>query len=438
MTLLLALLFAAPIEGRKTTARDLAVDVQRYELPNGLTVLLAPDKTGSSVFVNTAFRAGTVFEPPGTSGMAHLVEHIMFAGPTPETDYGAMFERRRARFINASTDFETMAFQSEVPADELPFALWVAADRLGTIPPLVDDKVVERNRRIVLEERAIRDVDAPYGLPHEKLFAKLFAQPHPLHGGPIGVVSELEHVTAREVRDFATTYLVPANGFVTVVGRFDPAEARKLIEQTLGRLPAGKRAPTPSFPPLQQSLVDTTQEVVSREPAVMLGWRFPLPHDEATALGLGAQLFSFLTDGAWGMRLDAELLENEGESEFFLDLVVPYDEPASAVQSDAEGFVRILTRTVMPLELYLAANVVLDRIALFDLDTIEGRTMRLTRLERLFGSKVSVAEDAAAHWYVDPSAIRDLSRAILDSPRVTINARPVRPRPARVPKVHRL
>jgi hypothetical protein len=137
------------------------------------------------------------------------------------------------------------------------------------------------------------------------------------------------------------------------------------------------------------------------------------------------------------MRLGAGLLENESESMFLVQLVVPYDEPVSAMQSDAEGFVRFLTRTVMPLELYLAANVQLDRIALFDLDTTLGRAQRLVRLERLFRSRVTVAEDAAQHWNIDPSAVRDLSRNILESPKVVLHARPTRPRPARVAKRQR-
>ena len=436
LTILLALP-ALATEGRKTTARDLSLDVIRYELPNGMVVLLAPDKTGSSVLVTTSFRAGTLYEPGGTSGMAHLVEHIMATGPTPDTDYAALLERRRSRFFNAFTDFETMEFQAMVPAEELPAALWVSADRLGAIPPLVTDAVVERNRKIVLQERAIRDVDAPYGIPREKLFSKLFAAPHPLHGSVIGNVDELKAVKGDDVRRFASTLLVPANGILTIVGRFEVDQARRLIDETLGRLPPGRRAETPRFPPLQQGLVDTAEEIVSRDPAVVLAWRFPLPHDEAVTLALGAQLFSFMTDGAWGMRLGADLLENESESTFMLHLIVPYDEPVSAMQSDAEGFVRFLTRTVMPLELYLAANVQLDRIALFDLDTSFGRASRMVRLERFSKMKVSVAEDASRHWNIDPGAVRDLSRGILDAPKVILHARPTRPRPARVVKKHR-
>jgi predicted Zn-dependent peptidase len=381
--------------------------------------------------VEMTFRAGTLHEPPGRSGMAHLVEHVMASGPTPETDYDGLLERRRARYFNASTEFETMAFQTLVPAEELPLALWVTADRLGSLPPLIDDALVERNRRVVLQERNLRDVDAPYGIPRERLFARLFAAPHPLHGSVIGTVEELERVNAADVRAFVSRLLVPANGILTVVGRFDPAGARSLIEQHLGRLPAGQRSPVPAFPSLQQGSALTADEVVSREPSVALAWRFPIPHDEAIALGLGAQLLSFMTDGAWGMRLDAFLQEGEAESVFLVALTVPWDEPASVVQSDVDGFIRLLTRKEMPLDLVQAANVVLDRIALFDLETLAGRSHRLTRLERLFHNRISVSSDCSAHWRLDPSEIRNMAQSFLEGPKVVLHARPTRPRPAR-------
>lgn len=419
-------------EGRKTSARDLAVKVQRVVLPNGLVVLLAPDPGDTSVLVWMTFRAGALFEPPGRSGMAHLVEHVMMTGATPGTDYAGLLERRHARYLNATTDIETMQFQTVVPAEELPLALWVAADRLGSLPALVEAGDVERERRVVLQERAIRDVDAPYGLVREQLFSHLFAAPHPLHGSVIGQVDELEKVTVADVSAFVGRYLVPANAILTVVGRFDPQEALRLIEDGLGRLPAGQRAKAPVLAPLSVGKVAASSEKVAREPAVTMAWRFSIPHQQAVALGLGAQLLSFLTDGAWGMRLSAGLQENEAESLFALDLTVPYDEPASAVQSDADGFLRMLTLRQMPLDLVLSANVALDRIALFDLDTLEGRAQRLTRLERLVGPGADVAEDCAAHWWLDPAEVREIAGGFLSAPRVIMHARPVRPRAARV------
>jgi predicted Zn-dependent peptidase len=419
-------------EGRKTSVKDLAVAVQRVVLPNGLVVLLAPDATDAGVLVWMTFRAGTLYEPPRRSGLAHVVEHVMAAGVTPPTDYAALLERRRARYFNATTDMETMQFQTVVPPEELPLALWVAADRLGSLAPLVDDELVEHHRRVVLQERAVRDVDAPYGPMREQLFSTLFAEPHPLHGSVIGTVEELHEINGADVRAFVGSLLVPANAILTIVGRFDAQAALRLVEDGLGRLPAGQRAKPPLLVPLYRGKVAGAAEKIAREPAVTIGWRFAIPHQQAVALGLGAQLLSFMTDGAWGMRLSAALQENEVESLFTLDLTVPYDEPASVVQSDADGFLRMLTRRQMSPDLVLAANVVLDRIALFDLDTLEGRAERLTRLERLVGARADVADDCAAHWWLDPAEIRAIADGFLDAPRVTMHARPIHPRAARV------
>src|SRR5438105_8458857 len=121
-----------PGEGRRTTARDFSVDTQRFELTNGLIVLLAPDRGFSNVLVWTPFRAGTLREPAGRSGLAHLVEHLMATGPTAQTDYQTLLETRGARHFNASTDFETMQFETVVPAAELQRVDPGARDRDGS------------------------------------------------------------------------------------------------------------------------------------------------------------------------------------------------------------------------------------------------------------------------------------------------------------------
>jgi predicted Zn-dependent peptidase len=420
-----------PGEGRKTKGRDFAVQVQKVKLPNGLVVLLAPDPTDSRVLVRMTFLAGTLYEPPARSGMAHLVEHAMANGPTPETDYAALLERRRSSYFNGATDFETMRFEVIVPPEELPAALWVAADRLGSVPPLIDAAGLERHRRVVLQERAFRYVDAPYGLVQEQLFKRLFPAPHPLHGGVSGISSELAQVTPDDVRAFASAYLVPANAILTVVGRFDPAQARQWIDDGLGRMAGGVKAQSPAVAPFGREQVESKEERISREPRVTLAWRLQgIGHDAAVTLELGAMLLSLLTDGAWGMRVSAGMMEQSAESLFLLDLTVPYDEPAKVVQDDAEGFLRQLTGREMSFELLQVANLWLDRRALFDLDSLDGRGESVERVERLFSSRLSVSQDLEGHWALDPVTVHDTARSILRAPKVILHARPTRPRPA--------
>lgn len=419
--------------GRKTTRQELSVEVERLELQNGLVVLLAPDPAVASVAVWMSFGAGAIHEPPGRSGLAHLAEHLMFSGPTPETDYQALLEGRRARHLNASTGYDAMIFQVVLPAEELPAALWVMADRLGTLPGLVDDAQVERHRRVVLEERAIRAVDEPYGLVGEQLLRRLYAAPHPLHAGVIGAPAQLAAVTGGEVRAFVAERLVPANAVLAVVGRFDPAEARRLVEDGLGRLPGGRRSRPPPLPPPSEEYVDQRAEPLSREPRVTMAWRFPgMPHADAVALELGGQLLTLLTDGAWGMRVSAGLHEYVGETTFRMDLTVPYDEPMAALHRDADGFLRMLTVREMPVEHLLTANLLLDRRALFDLDTLEGRAGALVHFERFGGARLTVGDHLSWHWKLDRMVVRDAARVHLRQPKVVMHARPTRPKPARL------
>jgi zinc protease len=418
---------------RKTTRQQLSVEVERLELPNGLVVLLAPDQGVSSVAVWMTFQAGAIHEPPGRGGMAHLVEHVMASGPTPETDYAAILEGRRARYFNASTGLDHMSFEAVVPAEELPAALWVAADRLGRLPALIDAPLVEHHRRIVVQERALRVVDAPYGLVEEQFFGRLYPAPHPLHAGVAGAPGELARVGADEVRAFVAELLVPANAVLVVVGKFDPRAARRLVEEGLGRLPGGRRARPPVLPPPGGEFVDKREAPLSREPRVTMAWRLPgLPHDDAVALGLGAQLLSLLTDGAFGMRLSAGLAEYAGEAAFMLELTVPHGEAMPVIHRDAEGFLRFLTVREMPVEHILAANLLLDRLALLDLEALEGRAEALTWFERFGGGRLALGDHLGFHWKLDRVAIRDVARTHLRGPNVVMHARPTHPRAARL------
>jgi predicted Zn-dependent peptidase len=326
-----------------------------------------------------------------------------------------------------------MTFEAVVPAEELTAALWVAADRLTILPALIDDAAVARNRKVVLEERAMTDVDVPYGLFHDHVLRKVFKAPHPLHAGVMGTPDELSRVTAADVRRFVAERLVAANGILTVVGRFEPGATLARIEELFGGLPAGVAARPPRLPPLDLGLIDKAQEPLGRCPRVAMAWRFPAlaPEDDA-ALALGAQLLTLLTDGAWDMRLSAELARYDGENLFFLELSVPYDEPMSVVHADADGLLRQLTHKEMPVELVWNANLALDRVAVDQLDSVAGRAALLTGLEHQYGGRYRVADLLGWHWLLEASAIRDTARTLLSGPSVVVHARPTHPRPARV------
>jgi zinc protease len=247
-----------------------------------------------------------------------------------------------------------------------------------------------------------------------------------------GAPAELETVGPEEVRAFVEGHLVPANAVLVVAGRFDPAEARRLVEDGLGRLPPGRRPAPPRLPPPAGGYVDRRAEPFAREPRVSLAWRLPgLAHDDGLVLQLGAGLLSFMTDGAFGMQVEAWLEEYGGEAVFQLDVTVPYDESMLGMENDAEAFLRYLTHREMPVELLRAAHLGLDRSALFALDDVARRARLLTWLEHLPPPRLSVGQHLGWHWRIDRMVLRDRARIHLRQPKVVMHARPVRPKAAR-------
>ncbi len=421
---------------RRTTLVDLTPRYERHVLPNGLVVLLDPDPTASGVVVDQSFFAGTVFEPPRASGLAHLVEHLMVTGRTGETDYEGLLASRGAWDFNALTTPDVMTFRVVVPPHELPLALWVAADRLGTLPAQLDDAELARHRRIVLEERALRVEDVAYGNATAELFRSLFAAPHPLHGMVIGTPDELASISAAEARAYIGRYLVPANGVLTLVGRFDPAVARDWVERTVGRLPPGARAEPPQLTPRAgPEVTASVPEPRSRRPRVTFAWRFgELPRDTADALEFGAQFLALYTDGAFGIDVDAGFEEFLGGGLFRIDVTMAHDKSKQASRDDAEGLLRYLTRAPAPDDLFAATLLAWDRLVMLQLDSPRARAALLLRLERS-----GVGPDAAGrfnerHWTLHPFTLQPVARKALDAGRYTLHARPLHARPPRKPR----
>jgi zinc protease len=114
-----------------------------------------------------------------------------------------------------------MVFEIIVPPEQLPLALWVTAERMGRMPHALDPKILDRERNVVLSERALTLLDRPYGQVDRVVWATLFPHPHPLHAMVIGTPKDLASVTVADAKTYAERYLTPANGILTIVGNFE-------------------------------------------------------------------------------------------------------------------------------------------------------------------------------------------------------------------------
>ena len=220
--------------------------IERYELPNGLRVILSEDHRQPVVAVNIWYNVGSRNEREGRTGFAHLFEHMMFQGSAnvPDTAHIAHVERVGGS-MNGSTWLDRTNYFETMPSDRLELALWLESDRMALLLPALTQEKLDNQRSVVQNERRWRVDNQPYGDWDERLQALVYPQDHPYHHSVIGSMEDLDAATLDDVREFFRTYYAPNNAVLTLCGDFDPQRARELVERYFGDIPRG-----PEVPPL--------------------------------------------------------------------------------------------------------------------------------------------------------------------------------------------
>ncbi len=419
---------------RRSNAADLTPRFERYVTANGLVVVLSPDPLANGVVVDLSFAAGAVYHPAGKAGLAHLVEHVFASGSTPETNYRELLEQRGAVGFNALTTFDRMSFRVTVPPEELPLALWVNADRLGSLGPALTQEELSRHQRVVLQERLHRIDDAPYGGNGVALMRALFPEGHPLRAGVMGAHDEIASLTLADVTGFQSRLMVPANGVLVLTGNFEPAVARAWVEKTLALLPPGKAAGPP--PPTPSRTVETrvaVKEELGRRPMVTLAWTFSDPITEVCeSLEFGSLLLTIYTDGFVGMNVGSTLMQYTGGAVFMINVAMPHATGKLEAAGNAEVVFRYLSQVTMPSDLVRATLLAWDRNLMELLESNDARATLLTQLEVRPPDPIYGLVSGERHWSITPQRIQDIAGAALRGKRVEIQSRPTRPLPPRL------
>ncbi len=258
----LALLLAAILLATPATARSPApppatqapaplselvarVDIpyEQFTLSNGLRVVVHTDRKAPIVSVNVWYHVGSVDEPVGRSGFAHLFEHIMFRGSEhSRMDHFKPLEEAGGTQFNGTTDFNRTNYFQTVPTPALDLALFLESDRMGWLLPALDEKVLASERDIVLNEK--RDGEnQPGGLLFPALLAALFPPDHPYSIPAIGREPDLRAAGVDDAKRWFGTHYGPNNAVLVLAGDIDAKTARPMVERWFGQIPPG---PTPA------------------------------------------------------------------------------------------------------------------------------------------------------------------------------------------------
>jgi zinc protease len=307
------LLVALAVLGSALVPVDAAVRPPKlqYEirtLPNGLRVILSEDHSTPIVHVSVWYHVGSKNERPGRTGFAHFFEHMMFKGsrnvePEAHTSIIASVGGRSNAY---TTEDETVLWQT-LPAQYLPLALWMEADRMATLR--IDEAAFRREREVVKEERRMRVENQPYGRLSEIIYDHAFTT-HPYKHPTIGSMADLEAASVEDVREFHRTFYVPENATVTIVGDFDPAQALDMVTRYFGRVPKASR-PVPRDIPKEPPQTKERRAVVEEAwplPAVVVAYHVTYDgHPDAYPLHITSKI---LSDGQ-SARIPRELVYNK-------------------------------------------------------------------------------------------------------------------------------
>ena len=192
------------------------IEFSRFELENGLKVIVHEDDSTPLVAVNVLYNVGARDESPDKTGFAHLFEHLMFGGSANVPDFDEPLQMAGGD-SNAFTNNDITNFYNTLPAENIETAFWLESDRMLSLN--IDPKVLEVQRKVVLEEFKETCLNEPYGDAWHHL-ADMAFKVHPYRWPTIGKVPRhVEQATLEDVKQFFETYYRPNNAILVVAGK---------------------------------------------------------------------------------------------------------------------------------------------------------------------------------------------------------------------------
>ncbi|MGP4111333.1 M16 family metallopeptidase [Streptomyces sp. 4N509B] len=400
-----------------------------HRLANGLRVVLSEDHLTPVAAVCLWYDVGSRHEVAGRTGLAHLFEHLMFQGSAQVSGSGH-FElvQGAGGSLNGTTSFERTNYFETMPAHQLELALWLEADRMGTLLTALDQESLDNQRDVVKNERRQRYDNVPYGTAFERLAAMVYPSGHPYHHLPIGSMADLDAASLTDAQDFFRTYYAPNNAVLAVVGDIDPDQTLTWIEKYFGTIPShdGKRPPRDgALPPV---LGRQLREVVHEEvPARALMAAYRLPHD-GTREADAADLALTALGGGESSRLHNRLVRRDrtavaagfgllrlagAPSLGWLDVKTSADAAIEDIEAAVdEELARFAEEGPTPDEME-RAQAQLEREWLDRLATVGGRADELCKYAVLFGDPQLAWTGVRRVLEVTPEEVREVAAARL-------------------------
>lgn len=403
------------------------VKVEKYKLPNGMTVILHEDHSQPIACVNIWYKVGSKDEAERRSGFAHLFEHLMFMGTkqVPNGQFDTLMEKYGGS-NNASTWEDKTNYFESGPSSILPTLLWLEADRLEGLSKDMDQKKLDLQREVVKNERREGVENAPYGKAADAINGLMFPKGHPYHTTVIGSMEDLNAATVADVVGFFDTYYVPNNASMVVAGDFDSKEVKPLIAKLFGTLPRGNdivRKPVPAVGLngiKRTTMVDTVQSAKTT-----MVWHSPAAYKPGD---VEMRLAGSVLSGGYTSRLYQTLVVEKGlasevsayQNSMLLGSIFTVDALARDGVS-LDKLEKAIDEVLAKFRAEGPSKAELDRQlaqvsfqAINSLQSLQQRADRLNEFEFYFGNPNSFQKEHDLYKAVTPAGLKAVAAKALD------------------------
>ncbi|NVK53874.1 MAG: insulinase family protein, partial [Flavobacteriaceae bacterium] len=301
MKKILLFAFAIGLIACKTEKKEAALNVafEKFELDNGLDVVMHIDKSDPVVAVELMVHVGSAREVEGRTGFAHLFEHLLFLESENLGKGGLdkMSTRIGGSGANGSTSRDRTNYLQTVPNDALEKMIWAEADKLGWFINTVTEPVLAKEKQVVKNEKRQRVDNAPYGFNQQIIDRNLYPKDHPYNWQVIGSLEDLQNATLDDVKTFFKKWYVPNNATLVLSGNFDPEQAKEWVKKYFDEIPRGDEI-TPlakKSGEVKQTKYLYYEDNFARLPLLTYAWpTVELYHKDSYALDI---LTEYLSDG---------------------------------------------------------------------------------------------------------------------------------------------
>jgi zinc protease len=303
------------IEKVDAESGKIVIPYAKYQLDNGLTVILHEDHSDPLVHVDVTYHVGSAREETGKSGFAHFFEHMMFQGSKhvkDEEHFKIITEAGGT--LNGTTNRDRTNYFETVPSNYLETALWLESDRMGFLLDSVTQRKFEVQRETVKNERGQNYDNVPYGRVSEHISENSYPEGFPYSWLTIGYIRDLNRVGVEELQKFFLRWYGPNNAVLTIGGDLDPKQTMEWVVKYFGSIPRGPEVN--DMAPLdikewQSTYTEDrylTMEDKIRQPSLYLVWpSVPSYHPDAAALDLLANILG----GGKASLLHAKLVKTQ-------------------------------------------------------------------------------------------------------------------------------